>query len=555
MSQEIYSRETVTGYLDRQAAEYGDRVWLRDRKGDEFNTWTWSEARDDIHAIAAWLEQSDVGRGANCAILSRNRAHWMMADTAIIAAGKVSVPIFTTHDPESARYILEFADIELLFVGEAENWERVRRILPPKVRVVALPGVDPGIECAHWDDILTAHSGQSPTHRPEPGDLMTIAFTSGTTGVPKGVMQTHDSMIMPMERCMAAMRMRDQPRFLSYLPLAHIAERQLVWIQSLIYAGEVTFNESLQYLARDMAECRPTYLFGAPRVWEQLQQGIIARFGSQSALDAALQQDPEGTGRMVREALGLQDPDYLLTAAAPTPAALIDWWERLGVTLMEGYGQTEAMGLIGNLTGERRVGSIGKPVEDVEVRIAEDGELLCKAEGLSPGYYRQPGITAETFVDGWVRTGDKARVDEEGFYYITGRVKDYFKTIHGKFVAPGPIENAFAGHRWVEQLCLLGRGYAKTVMLCVLSAQGREQDPATLASELRAHAEKTNAGLDKHARIGAVLLSSEPWTIENGLLTPTLKIRRNELEGRYGEGARLLAQDAAARHEVLVEQL
>ena len=184
-------------------------------------------------------------------------------------------------------------------------------------------------------------------------------------------MQTHDSMLIPMERAARAFSMREHPRFLSYLPLAHVAERQLVEIQSLIHCGTVTFNESLPQLVRDMGESRPTYFFGAPRVWEQMQQGILGQFGSQEALDQALAADATGVSEKIKSMLGLQDTDYLLTAAAPTPAALIHWYEKLGVILMEGYGQTEAMGLIGNREGQRRVGSIGKPIEGVEVRIAD----------------------------------------------------------------------------------------------------------------------------------------------------------------------------------------
>jgi len=552
MTTKTYSNDTVIGRLKRWAGEHPDRTWLRDRKGDEFTEWTWPMAKAEIEAVAAWMETEVGGPGLKCSILSRNRAHWMLADMAAIAAGNVVVPLFTTHDTRTAKYILEFSDVKLLFLGEAENWEKVKAILPAGTTVVALPGVDPGMECFRWDDILQEFHGKSPAHQGSPDELMTIVYTSGTTGMPKGVMQTHDSMLKPMERCKAAFSSRQHPRFLSYLPLAHMAERQLVWIQSLIYTGEVTFNESLPNLLRDMAECKPSYFFGAPRVWEQLQQGIIARFGSQAALDQALEQNAEEVGLSIRTALGLQDTDYLLTAAAPTPAALIHWWGRLGIELMEGFGQTEAMGLIANSDSARRIGSIGKPIGDVEVRILESGELICKGAGLASGYYREPEKTAETFVDGWVHTGDKARVDEDGYYYITGRVKDYFKTIKGKFVAPVPIENAFAANRWTEQLCLLGRGYSKTVMVCVLSERGQQQERSAVEALLREQAGKVNAELEKHAHIGAVITTNEHWTIENGLLTPTMKIKRDEIEARFGEQAQALALEAAQRHEVLV---
>lgn len=543
---------TVMAYLCRWAEECPEQTWLRDRQGDDFNEWSWRQARNEIQAVAAWLESEHNSAGVQCAILSRNRAHWILADMAIIASGNVSVPLFTTLPADTAEYILNFAEVGVLFLGESDNWKQISAVVPGHVQLVALPGVEPSVPHLRWEDITRANIGRKAEHRCQHDELISIVFTSGTTGLPKGVMQSHDSMLIPMKRCQSAFSMRDHPRFLSYLPLSHVAERQVVWIQSLIFCGKITFNEALPTLVRDMAEARPTYFFGAPRVWEQLQQLILSHFGSQQALERALKENCEVAIGKAQSMLGLQDTDYLLTGAAPASDSLIAWYERLGLILMEGYGQTEAMGLIANTAEHRRLGSIGRPVGGVEVRIAESGELLVKAPGVSPGYYKMPEKTAETFVDGWVHTGDKARMDDDGFIYITGRVKDYFKTIHGKYVAPYAVEDAFANNRWVDQQCLLGRGYSKTVIVCVLSGEALDQDRVTLEQDLRAQAEAVNETVEKHARIGAVILSPEPWTIENGMLTPTLKIKRDEVEARYGERARALAQRAAVQGEVLV---
>lgn len=544
---------TTIEYLDRWVSEVPDHVWLRDRKGDEFTQWTWQEARAEARAMANWLASTQGTNGSRFVILSRNRAHWVLADMATTMSGNVSVPLFTTQTPDTAKYILEFTDAQVIFIGESENWEEVSKVVPENATLVAFPGVS--IPQAHeqWDQVVAGSDATQPDVQIRHDDLISLVFTSGTTGVPKGVMQTHDSMLVPMERAARAFCMRRHPRFLSYLPLAHIAERQLVTMQSLVHSGTITFNEGLPHLVRDMGEAKPTYFFGAPRVWEQMQQGILAQFGSQDAMDAALAADGAGVQKKIKSMLGLEDTDYLLTAAAPTPAALIHWYEKLGIVLMEGYGQTEAMGLIGNKDGERRVGSIGRPIDGVEVRIAESDELLCRATGLSPGYYNMPEKTAETFVDGWVHTGDKAKVDEDGYYYITGRVKDYFKTIQGKFVAPVPIENAFAKNQWVEQQCLLGRGYSKTVMTCVLAETAQAEDQAKIEEALKEQVQELNGEVDKHARVGAVIITREPWTIENGVLTPTLKIKRDEVEARFGTRAEELARDAAVNKTVLVE--
>ncbi len=549
---------TISEYLDHHADQHSDRIWLRDRKGDEFTTWTWQQAREEAHAVGAWMEkhfgsaQHDE-HGTVMGVLSKNRAHWMLADMAMVCSGNVSAPLFTTMLADTAHYILDFTKARAIVVGEAANWESIKQILPQDIVVIALPGVDPGVDHIQWNDVLKDFRGQAPDYKVDRKDLITLPFTSGTTGLPKGVMQNHDSMLIPMQRTGEAFQMKSEARFLSYLPLAHIAERQLVWIQSLVHCGEVTFNEDLSTLARDMADTKPTFFFGAPRVWEQLHQGILAKLGGQQALNDALAQDKEGTQQFLQAALGLHEAEYMLTAAAPTPPALIEWYESIGITLFEGYGQSEAMGLIGNSPEHRRVGSIGKLIDGVEAKILDDGELCVKSTGLAPGYYNNPEKTAETFVDGWVHTGDKAKMDEDGFYYITGRVKDYFKTIQGKFVAPPPIEGEFAECQDVEQLCLLGRGYSKTVMVVVLSERAMQQDKDVTTQVLKDQAQRVNDTIDKHARIGAVIVAAEPWTIENGMLTPTLKIKRDEVEARFGKSAEALARSAAEQGAILID--
>lgn len=541
----------IPACLDQWAAELPDQVWLRERQGDQFSEWTWKQAHDEIYAAAHWIEQN-LAPQTKVAILSRNRAHWLFADLAAISAGLVTVPLFTTLNTETAQYILEFSEVELLFLGESENADNILRVLPEHVKVITLPGVELASAHATWEEIAAAGEGKAPSYKCQPEDLVSLVFTSGTTGLPKGVMQTHESMIIPTARFDLAFKLRENPRFLSYLPMSHIAERQLVEIQSLVQHGFVDFNESLATLNRDMANTQPNFFFGAPRVWEQLQQAVLSSVGSQETLDELLEKDPEGVGKAVREKLGLNDTDYMLSAAAPISTALLDWYAKLGLIVMEGYGQTEAMGLIANHSEAHKVGTIGCNIDEVEVRLSEEGELQVRATGLSTGYYKNPEKTAETFVDGWVYTGDKARIDEEGYITLTGRVKDYFKTIQGKFVAPVPIEDAFSDNPHTEQICLIGRGYSKTVMVCVLSQIAQSADRQVIEDALRSRAEIVNSSIEKHARIGVVIISCDPWSIDNGILTPTLKIRRDEVEARYGERATAWALQAAQEGNILV---
>jgi long-chain acyl-CoA synthetase len=540
-------------YVDGLCEEYPNRIWLRDRKDDEYTEWSFAGARAEINAVAAWLEDRYGRSRANIILLSRNRAHWMMADLAIIGSGNVTIPLFTTLAASVAEYIRDFTAASVLILGEADNRDAVSAVVGDSIDVITLPGVDIDLPHQRWEDIVSGCAGLDPQHKAKCDDLVSIVFTSGTTGVPKGVMQTHDSMLVPMQRAQKYFSLSPHPRFLSYLPLSHIAERQLVMVQSMIHEGSVTFNESLETLPRDMADTRPNYFFGAPRVWEQLQQGILARFGGQQGLGAALAKDRDAVGLGVRKTLGLGEADYLLTAAAPIAPALIDWYEQLGLRLMEGFGQTEIMATACNTPEHRRIGSIGRVIDEVQLKITDEGELVFKADGAAVGYYKMPEKSAETFVDGWVHTGDKGYVDEDGFVFLTGRVKDYFKTIQAKFVAPVPIEIRFAENAFAEQLCLLGRGYSKTVMVCVLSDIAQETDRAVVQKSLLDQVLDVNNTVEKHARIGAVIISTEPWSIENLMLTPTLKIRREEVEERFGNRARELAHEAAVQGEIGVE--
>jgi len=545
------SSDTLPDLIALWAEQNPDKTWLRDLHEHGSEDYSWGQAHEQISAIGAMLEQR-FGQGEKMVVLSRNRAHWVLADLAIIASGNVTVSMFTTLPAATADYIFQLTEARVIFVGETSNWEQIVPVLPADILVVTLPGVELDYPHERWEDLLAQYAGQAPAYQCQPDDMVSLVFTSGTTGMPKGVIQTHNSNLIPIRRFTDMFGISKNPRYFSYLPLSHIAERQIVEFSSIVLGGEIYFNESLDTLPRDLQRTRPHVFFGPPRIWEQLQQAVIGKFGGKDALAAALAQDKEGIGKLVLEGLGLNEVEYCLTAAAPTPPALIHWWEDLGLTLMEGFGQTEAMGLILSSHEQRRVGSIGKPIGEVEYKITEEGELAIRAEGCTPGYYKQEDKTAELIRDGWLHTGDKVRVDEDGFIYITGRVKDYFKTIQGKFVAPPPIEGAFAKNPHTEQQCLLGRGFSKTVMVAVLTEEARNAPAEEVESSVLDTIREINEEIEKHARIGAVILSREPWSIENEVLTPTLKMRREKVEERFAELAEQLARRSAEERELLL---
>ncbi|NNL11000.1 MAG: AMP-binding protein, partial [Pseudomonadales bacterium] len=302
---------TIIEYLDHWAEKNPKDIWLRAPQGEAMDEWSWQQAAEQIHALAAWQEKNLSGPGAIAGIVSRNRPHWFFADLGSIAAGNVTVPMFTTLQREIAAYEMDFTGMQLLFVGETDNWDQIEPVLPEGIQLIALPGVELPCEHLRWEDIVTPHIGQRASYEGKPDDLITIVFTSGTTGMPKGVMQTHESNIIPIERFSDAFETPKDSRFISYLPLSHIAERQIVEYSSIVHRGNVYFNENLKTLARDLQATRPMMMFGPPRVWEQLQQSVIAQFGSPEAFNAALEQDKEGIGALIRDKLGLDDAYYL----------------------------------------------------------------------------------------------------------------------------------------------------------------------------------------------------------------------------------------------------
>lgn len=550
----LSKKNTIQNLLLQQAKEHPERVWLKDLSADSDTRWTWGEALEEIHALAFWLQSVTQGKGNNISILSRNRAHWVLADMAIIAANNVSVPIFTTQSQSIASYIFDLTDVQVLFVGESENWEKIQPVIPKDTIVVTFPGVEVNVPSLKWGDLVKQFQGKSVSVSTSPEDMISIIFTSGTTGMPKGVMQSHESMLLPVTRHAPELGISQNPRLISYLPLSHIAERQAIEIHSLLLGGEISFVESLPNLVRDLQRTQPHFFFGAPRVWETLQHGVYNFFGGRDNYAKSLKINKNAMRDDVRAMLGFNEIDAALSGAAPLSTSILNFFDELDIPILEAFGQTEAMSVISNKMNDRKVGSIGKPIGEVEARISESGELLIRSLGFALGYYKHADETAKTFVDGWLHTGDRARVDADGFYFLTGRVKDYFKTIQGKYVAPAPIEDKLSGSPYIEQMALIGRGCSSTCLICVPSVEGFGLSTEALSEALLSLVQSVNDKLEeKHARIGVVLVSDQAWTVDNEFLTTTLKLKRNKVEDTFLKIVEPLAKQAVVHKEVLIE--
>ncbi|MGI9295174.1 MAG: AMP-binding protein [Pseudomonadales bacterium] len=521
----------------RWEAEVPDAVWLRQSTGGEWNDYSWGEAGGQSRKLATALQAMGLQKDDKVGIYAANSPQWIMADLAIMMAGMVTVPIYTTMPPDKVSYVAEHSDMKALFVDASIDIDKLRALVPAGTSLIAMSGVDSERADASWDGVLQAHAPVEGKPLRDPDDLFTIVYTSGTTGMPKGVMHSfatlpHSAFAIPQ-----IAGSDTSARLFSYLPLAHVAERVLVELHSLYSGASIGFNESKDTFADDLKAIRPTFFFAVPRIWVNLKAGIVRQLGDeawQKILD-----DPQGAsamGKPILGAMGLDEVTFAFSGAAPISTKDIEAWQALGMPLFEGFGQSEIMSGTCNLHDACRIGTVGKIIDTNfgELRISEEGEVLLRAPGAMLGYYKAPDKTAETIVDGWVRTGDKGAIDEDGFLRITGRVKEIFKTAKGKYVAPAPVENRFvASCPYVDQLCLVGSGLPQTVLLVNLTEASKVNSREEISAALEQTRQEVNQAVEAHERMSHVVVCNEPWTIENGLLTHTLKILRDDVERNH----------------------
>jgi long-chain acyl-CoA synthetase len=489
----------------------------------------------EARRIAAHLRALDFAPGTRIAIFSKNCAWWILADLAIWMAGHVTVPIYPTLTAQSIREILVHSDCKLVFVGKLDGFAAMAPGIPDGVARIGLP-LSADTTATPWDELLTTSQPIAGDPRREPDDLATIVYTSGSTGVPKGVMHSF--------RTMSAARVFPElfgvtadDRMISYLPLAHVAERGCLEVPNLYVGFRVFFAESLETFMTDLKRARPTLFGSVPRLWMKFQSGVFEKMPP--AKLARLMRIPIVRGlvrKKILRGLGLDQVRFAICGAAPVPPELLDWYSKLGLDIVELYGMTEnfAVSHLGR-KDERRVGYIGTAIRGVEHRISAEGEVLVKSPGTMLGYYEAPDATREMIdADGWIYTGDRGELDALGRLKITGRVKELFKTSKGKYVAPAPIENALLASALVEQACVTGRGLAQPVALVVLSPGSRHNPRGELTAALGTLRDDINRTLDQHERLDRLIVLGEEWTVDNGLLTPTMKLKRGAIEDRYG---------------------
>lgn len=538
MEQKLF---TIQEYLYRNEKELADTVYLRQSLDWEWKEYTWKEVMMQARKIASFLKSLGLKEGDRVSILSRNCAEWFIADFGIALAGLINVPFFTTLSKDNIRYICEHAEVKLIFLGRLDNARDLDQGIPSDV-IRCDMGYYINTTVQHkWVDIQQSFEPLKENFIPKLSDTFTLIYTSGTTGAPKGVIVTHEMCAHLLEVIIdvaerGSTSYYDGARYLSYLPLAHVFERVVIEIGSVVGGKRisVSFIDTPETFIEDARNVRPTVFIAVPRIWMTLQNGILRRI-NQQRIDFILKIPFFRSlfKRRVRKALGLNDA-ICASGAAPLSKSLMEWWRKLGVVILEGYGLTETLAITAINPGfNPLLGSVGMSIKGVDVKLSEESELLVKSATNTIGYYKDPEATAKLYTeDGYLRTGDKAKIDENGHIYIIGRIKDTFKTDKGEFVDPVPIENLFQSNEYIAQMCLIGLNLVQPVLVVVLD-RTQEESRETIEQSLIAYLDKVNESLTTYQKISHIFIARDEWTVDTKFVTPTLKTKRNEVASFY----------------------
>jgi long-chain acyl-CoA synthetase len=508
--------------------------------------WTWASAMQEVRRMAAWLDAQHFPPGSNIVIVSKNCAWWLMADFAIWMSGHVSVPFFPAARDLSLAALFRHSQPVACFIGSLENPLPLNEDIFHNLPFIAFPNCAPAHTPAGstlWSDIIAQQSPLEGSPTRSATDIATIIYTSGTTGQPKGAVHTFRALSLwakSMQPTIGPNPAGDVDHILSYLPLAHIAERAIVEMNSLFIPIHIYFTEGQPTFLADLIRSRSTLFFSIPRLYIRFQQGVYEKI-PEKRLNLLL--SIPIVGNIVRKKilanLGLGGTRLICSGGAAIPVDIIQWYLKMGLNFVEGYGMTEDGITHAPRPGRERVGYVGESSPWAITRISTDGEVQIKGPMNMVGYHNDPDRTREAFTeDGFFRTGDRGEIDELGRLRLVGRLKEEFKTSKGKYVAPGPIEKLLSVSRLFEAVAVFGSGMTAPFAMAVLTPALRQGLPRAgqrfaIEAKLQAEMDTVNNQLEHHEQLRFLVISEQPWTVDNELLTPTLKVRRSTLEQRY----------------------
>ena len=510
-----------------------DQLFLSEPVNGSYKNFTWAEAGQQVRKMAAALNAMGLGKDDKVAILSKNCAHWIMADLAISFAGCVSVPMYPNMTADSIQQILEHSEAKAVFFGKLDNADQMRKGVPEHLMVIGFPFyLEKNTQ--NWDDLIANQKPVEGNPVKDSKALATIIYTSGTTGQPKGVMHNFHAIGFAVDRFLNHIPQIKKETFFSYLPLCHVAEKMLVKCGAIFTGSTIYFVENLDTFNANLVHTQPTVFLAVPRIWEKMQEGVLSKM-PQKKLSTLLSIPIVSSliKKAIKKKLGLSKARFIFTGASPISVSLQEWFAKLDIIILEAYGMTENSALShANRVGHHKFGTVGQTYENVEVRLSAENEVQVKSEASMLGYFKEPGLTAESFEDGFLKTGDEGSIDENGYLTITGRIKDQFKTSKGKYIMPAPIETKLLEHPLISQACVVGSGMTSAFVLCTLTPT--DQASESLGSDLSDYLDQVNSKLDHHERLSKMVICKEEWSIPNGLLTPTLKIKRKSIESYYG---------------------
>lgn len=522
------------------AQERPNEVYLKQIINRQFVEYTFSDVADQALKLVSALRSLGVKPGDKVALVSKNCAEWFICDLAMMLGDYVSVPIFPTAGAGTIEYCVTHSESKAIIGGKLDDPKATQQVIDamPELISIALP-YDTAPKCKHEYQALIADAVPS-KERPQHYDdkLMSLVYTSGTSGLPKGAMLTYGAFSWSVQQLINHIGIQENDRLFSYLPLAHITERVYIFGSSIMGGVPTAFPESLDTFIEDVKMHRPTLFISVPRLWTLFQQRIQDKL-PQKKLNILLKIPFVNSliKKKLADGLGLDQARVLGCGSAPVSPALLEWYHSVGLDITEAWGMTEsfAYSTLNYPFRADKIGSVGNAGPGIELKIAADDEIMVRGKGLFSGYYKNDIATQESFdSEGWLHTGDIGAIDSDGYLTIQGRKKDNFKTAKGKFVSPVPIEKKLFEYSRVEMMCLIGLGLPAPILL-VVPHDFPNFDRERYARTTRKVIARMNQELASHEQIKGVLMIKEPWSIENGVLTPTLKIKRHVLEQKYHE--------------------